>query len=557
MSRNNARGRKSAYIHSFAIVPQVKIPRSSFMRPFRHITTWDMDKLYPILAEEILPGDVVHYDMSLFGRLNTPLVPFYDNIYFYWQAFFVPNRLVWKNWQKLCGEQENPGDSTDYLTPVANYTEVNQNSLANYMGVGCRPGVAQSICALPLRAYNLIYNQWYRDENLQDSLTVKNDDTPDNGADYTIQTVAKIHDYFTSALPWPQKTLNGQGVQMPLGVSAPIFGPVVGTGYSVGLMSGSAGTTPGSTMTGLLTGSNSGVYYGSGNPVGVGSASYLKFPEGVNSDGKAYSGLEIMPGKGYADLSTATAATVNAVRTAFAFQRVYERDARVGTRYPEILLGHYGVVSPDARLQIPEYLGGGKSHLILNSVAQNSATDGTSPQGNLAAYGVMATNNQKFSHSFVEHGWLLVLGCLRADLTYSQGCPRQFSRRTRFDYWWPEFSFLGEQYIKNKELFVSGTAADEEAFGYQEYGAEYRYGRNTLSGLMSVDANLSLGTKWTLSQKFTTTPGLNSDFIKSNTPISNVVAVTNQPAFTMDFYIKSHWTRPMPAYSVPGLIDHF
>lgn len=545
--RTNARGRRSAYVHSFAIVPKIKIPRSSFWRNFRHITTMDMDKLYPILAEEILPGDVVHFNLNQFGRLNTPLVPFYDNVYFYWQAFFVPNRLTMANWQKLCGEQNDPSDSTDYLTPVCNYTEVKSTDLANYMGWPVRPGVAQSASALPLRAYNLIWNNWYKDENLQDDVDVKTDDTPDSGANYSILPVNKTHDYFTSALPWPQKTLNGQGVSLPLGTSA----PVVGNGMALGL------TTKNPNNGNFAMAANAqGIQaiYNGGYGANVGST-----PTGLTSGGMLIEGVTDDPTKSgmIADLSTATAATVNALRTAFAFQRVYERDARGGTRYPEILLNHFGVVSPDARLQIPEYLGGGKSHLLLNSVAQNSATDTTSPQGNLAAYGVMAANNQGFSHAFLEHGWLLVLGCLRADLTYSQGLPRQFSRRTRFDYFWPEFSFLGEQYIKNKEIFVSGTSTDDEAFGYQEFAAEYRYGRNQLSGLMSVDAPLSLGTKWTLSQKFSTTPALNSDFVQSNTPISNVVAVTNQPAFTMDFFMHTHWTRPMPSYSVPGLIDHF
>ncbi len=522
----------------FSLAPQANIERSRFDRSHSHKTTFDAGKLVPIYCEEVLPGDTVSLDLSTVCRMATPMYPVMDNAFLDVHWFFVPYRLVWSHWREFCGENTDPwAQDTEYEIP---HGTVTPNFGGFWDHIGVPPGVTCEVSVLPLRAYQLIWNEWYRDQNLQSNQLV---DTGDVGSllfGDVLLNVNKYKDYFTSCLPSPQK---GEAVLLPLGEWAPVYTRsenVPSDGSLIALkwahngsattaticMSGSAGT--GSTVLGASTTANG----GSAEPSNL-----------------------------WADLGNATAATVNQLRQAFAVQRLLERDARGGTRYRELVKAHFGVDTGDARVQVPEYLGG--KHIPINIsqvVQQSAAADEPTPLGNTGAFSKTVDRGSMFTKSFVEHGLLLGLASVRTEHTYQQGFPRFLSRRSRYDFYWPELANIGEQAVKLSEIYAAADSAGDIVFGYQEAWADYRYSPNRVSGAFRSASPQSLDV-WHYGDDYDSRPYLSASWVQeTDANVARTLAVQDSSVsdqFLLDCYFSSVWTRPMPLYSVPGMAGHF
>ena len=571
--------------HRFSDAPAMYMKRTKFDRSHVYKTTFNSGKLRPVFIDEVLPGDTARMSVNYFARLATPIKPIMDNIYLDWFFFFVPNRLVWEHWQNFCFEQEDPDDSTDYVIPTVSATGNSDNayigSLWDYFGLPVNTsGNLSGISALPFRGVYLIWNEWFRDENLQKSVKIQKGDTNEvlNSARSVDQPSwvftsgtsivpglacpprGKRHDYFTSALPWTQK---GPGVSIGLAGTASIVDPSPGTGFLLHSTSSELAAVEATRAEGksggyrIASGTNSIIF----NRFGSTSATSGVGGFAGNTEDKitmsAQKASTYLGNDSYVDLDTSSIFTINSLRTAFQMQKFYERLARGGSRYTEVLRSFFGVVSPDARLQRPEFLGSFTKMVNVNPIAQTSATDEISPQGNLSAYGVTAAKFHGFNKSFVEHGYIFGFVCARADLTYQQGINKMWLRSTVYDFYWTTFAHLGEQAIELREIYAQGSEDDTIVFGYQERYAEYRYKPSQITGKFRssvVGGSLDV---WHLSQFFQNAPTLNEEFITENPPIKRIIAVQDEPEFLLDIGFKYTTVRPMPMFGTPGLVDHF
>lgn len=523
--------------HSFAQIPDVKIGRSSFDRSFTIKDTFDFDYLIPIFCDEVLPGDTFNLTVHSFARLATQVVPVMDNMYVDYFFFFVPNRLTYEKWEQLNGATiPDPDSSTDFILPQMEFPAGGPEVDTIFDKFGLPTDVVGAWTlknTLPLRAYNKIYNDWFRDQNLQDSVIENRDQGPDDPADYTLLKRCKKHDYFSSAQPDPQK---GPAVTFPLLGTAPVYGVGVKADVNWDITTGTIRESDGQNSTASNTDGNR-------------WESEVVIRQSVNPT--------THPAV-YADLEDATAGTVNQLRQSIMMQSLFELDQRGGTRYVEILRAHFGVISPDFRLQRAEYLGGGSRPINVHSVAQTGPTSGgTTPQGNLAAWATHTSGGHiGFSKSFVEHGYVIGLACARADITYQQGLNRMWNRSTRFDFFWPKLQELGEQEVLTQEIYLAGGATDDDVFGYQERFAEYRYKPSEIHGRFRSTYATSLDV-WHLAEEFATPPELNAAFIVQNTPIERAIAVDTEPDLLFDCYFKLKCARPMMTYSVPATLGRF
>lgn len=562
----------------FAQVPRAEIRRARFKRDFSNITTINEGDLVPLYVDEVLPGDTISCDLNGLIRMSTPLYPVMDNCYLDTYAFFVPCRLLWEHWENLMGQNDESywAEKTEYSVPQTKAPSGGWKvgTIADYMGIPTEIANV-SVNSLPFRAYARIWNEWFRDENLQQPVVQDTDDASNTGSNTGAELtdaqngglplkVAKYHDYFTSCLPEPQK---GEAAAIPveLGGWAPVqavaANPYFKSSYALrwGEVDMNNAYSPNKDYAGYN------LIIGSGQNGTTKGATYAKTNDGTGSsswqpnDGLAPINLAANLSDIRTDALTGSAEavsiTINELRQAIAIQHILEADARGGTRYTELLAHEFGVTSPDSRLQRSEYLGGTRVPININQVIQNSATTEASPQGNTAAYSMTTLRNKMCNYSSVEHGYLMILGCIRVDHSYQQGLSRMWTRKTRFDFYHPMLANLGEMAVLNKEIYCQGNDKDEEVFGYQEAWADYRYHPNIVTGEMRSKYAQSLDA-WHYADYYEELPTLSSTWIQEGTEnIDRTLAVQseNSHQFICDFFFDQTWTRPMPIYSVPGL----